>query len=249
MTEHIIKKLIEKGESIFKGPPEFVNFTGNKDGDKFLNDLKLHPHAFVLACVMDRQMNSERAWSIPYKFAEKIGGFEISTLAGLSLEDIRVHMTKPVPLHRFTEEMSKNFHAAVQLIVQRYAGNAANIWAQNPSSADVVYRFLEFRGVGLKIATMAANILARHFKIPFKDHYSIDISVDVHVKRVFERLGIIEPTDSVEAIIYRARALHPEFPGILDFPACEIGRTWCRPTAPDCVHCYMYSECTFTRKS
>ena len=124
----------------------------------------------------------------------------------MTLDEVRDLMTKPEPLHRYTEGMSKNFHAAVGLIQKKYNGNAAEIWEGEPSSADVVYRFLEFQGVGPKIATMAANILARHFKVRFKDYYSIDISADVHVRRVFARLGLTDPEDSIEAVIYRAQA-------------------------------------------
>ena len=36
---------------------------------------------------------------------------------------------------------------------------------------------------------MATNILARQFKIPMSDYYSVDISLDVHIQRVLKRLG------------------------------------------------------------
>ena len=152
-------------------------------------------------------------------------------------------MTTPEPLHRFPEKMSNNFHSAVQTIIHDYGGKAAEIWSGQPSSAEVVYRFLQFRGVGPKIATMAANILARDFKITFADYYSIDISVDIQVRRVFARLGLVRADDDVESIIYRTRALHPEFPGLLDFPAWEIGRNWCRPREPLCDQCIMQTVC------
>jgi endonuclease III len=64
----------------------------------------------------------------------------------------------------------------------------------------VVYRFLEFRGVGPKIASMPANILARHFKIPIADYYPIDISADVRVRRVFGRLGLCAPSATVDQL-------------------------------------------------
>jgi endonuclease III len=243
-----IQILIRKGRRLFDAPKQFVRFTNDGKADSLLNDLEKFPHAYVLACVMDRQIRAERAWIIPYRFSEKLGGFQFSTLQALSQEQIRNLMAKPEPLHRFVDEMSLNFHEAVNLIAKKYEGNAANIWADTPSSAELVYRFLEFRGVGPKIGTMAANILARDFKVPLKDYYSIDISVDVQVRRVFERLGLIEPESSVERVVYRARALHPEFPGLLDFPAWEVGRNWCRPSSPNCAECYMQPACPSARE-
>jgi endonuclease III len=139
--------------------------------------------------------------------------------------------------------MSRLFHAAVQRIAEEYAGDASGIWANRPSSAEVVCRFLQFDGVGPKISTMAANILARDYKVPFSDYYSIDISADVHVRRVFGRLGLCSSDATVEQLVYKARALHPEFPGIVDLPIWEIGRLWCRPHDPACSACYMQDLC------
>lgn len=240
-SQAITSLLIEHGQLIFSGPQEFIEFTQIREADELLNDLQGHPHAYVLACVMDRQIRAERAWVIPFRFAQKLGTLAFSRLAALTLDEIRELMREP--LHRFPERMSNNFHAAVGLIEKKYGGNAAKIWEGEPSSADVVYRFLEFQGVGPKIATMAANSLARNFKVRFKDYYSIDVSADVHVRRVFARLGLTDEDDSIEAVIYRARALHPEFPGLLDYPAWEIGRTWCRPQTLMCGDCYMKEVC------
>lgn len=242
---HAIRdRLVKHGSDLFNAPSQTVEFTQIPQVDALLNDLDKRPHAFVLACVMDRQIKAERAWQIPHKFQTKLeGDFSIERLAALSLADTQNLMSKPEPLHRFVESMSRHFHAAVQRIVKEYAGNAANIWRDTPPSAEVVYRFLEFDGVGPKIASMAANILARDFKIPLADHYSIDISADVHVRRVFSRLALIPRDASIEQLIFKARALHPAFPGLMDFPAWEIGRKWCRPQSPNCTACYMHDIC------
>lgn len=243
MTIEIKDRLVRKGLEIFDSPPELVDFTGHEKADFLLNDLDNSPHAYVLACIMDRQMKAERAWMIPYLILEKTGSFAFDFLLSLSQEEIYKLMTEPSPLHRFPKEMSLNFHKAIEFINNKYAGNAAKIWNDTPSSAEIVSRFLEFRGVGQKIATMAANILVRHFKIKLKDYICIDVSADVHVIRVFERLGLVAPNASIDQVILTAKSLHPEFPGLMDFPAWEIGRKWCRPTNPVCSDCYVNDVC------
>jgi uncharacterized HhH-GPD family protein len=245
MSEKSIRdRLVERGQEWFSAPKQVIHqFTREPLADELLNDLVNYPHAFVLACVMDRQVKAERAWLIPYRISEKIGGFSINILSELSQEDVNRLMREPEPLHRFVDTMANHFYSAVQRIKNNYAGDASRIWSDKPSSAEVVYRFLEFDGVGPKIGSMAANILAREFKIAFSDYYSIDISADVHVRRVFSRLGLCTADVTVEQVIYKARALYPEFPGIMDFPCWEIRRNWCKSRRPVCLGCYMNNLC------
>ena len=245
--ETIRNRLIEEGQKQFSASPAFHKFTGNPEADEMMNDIKSFPHAFVLGAIMDRQVKYERAWIIPYKIRKRLGDFSMNALAELSLRDIRRLMSEPEPLHRFVEIMSKNFYAAIERISRTYQGDASRIWLGNPSSADVVYRFLQFNGVGPKIATMAANLLVRVFKVPLSEYSSIDVSADVHVRRVLERLGLCEGGASVVQAIYKARALNPGFPGIIDSPLFDIGRNHCRPTNPACGECAMNGICPSSR--
>ena len=220
-----IKLLIEKSKKLFKENKAIVHFVYDEEQNKFLNDLEKCPHAFVLACLMDRQINAERAWAIPYKIYKEVGTFNIYKL-------------KEKRKEYYKELFNKNkFH--------RYEGKANKIWNDNPSSAAIVYRFLEFDGCGIKIATMAANILAREFKIPMLDYYCIDISPDVHIRRVLYRLGFVEKEASPDMVIYKARELNPEFPGLIDSVCWEIGRNYCRPKFGDCKceDCFMNEAC------
>ncbi len=240
--EKIVNILIEKGNELFKQPYKYIKFTKNKEADKLLNNLKDFPHAFVLACVMDRQIKAERAWLIPYEISEEIKNFEFSRLLRVNQEDI-IEIFKRKSLHRFNKVMGENFYLAIQKIHNNYQDDVSNIWKGNPRSATIVRRFLEFDGVGIKIATMAANILAREFKIPMKDYINIDISPDVHVKRVFKRLGFTSKDASNDGLIYCARELNPMYPGIFDLSSWEIGRNWCRPNKPICEECYLNDYC------
>ena len=244
MNEKAIRdRLVEHGKAFYRAQKQLIQFTKVAEADALLNDLDAHPHGFVLACVMNRQVKTEKAWLIPYRISDKLGGFSMEMLSELSPAEVNCLMSQPEPLHRFVEKMSVLFQSAVQRISSQYSGNAARIWKGKPSSAEVVYRFLEFDGFGPKIGSMAANILAREFKIPFADYFSIDISADVHVRRVFARLGLCAPNATVEQVVYKAKALHPEFPGMMDLPCWEIGRNWCKSRNPECSGCYMRDLC------
>ena len=236
-TEHwLVSYSKEVNESIE------VHFLNNPSEDAVLGDIERFPHAFVLACCMDRQVGAEKAWRAPLVIKSLCNEFTIAELSSLDEEWYR-KVFADYSLHRFPSKMAKIFHLAVLRIRDDYGGDASLIWANRPSSATVVYRFLQFHGIGRKIATMSANILYRQYKVEFAGCHSIDVSPDVHVIRFFERAGIVQRGASKDEIIYRARDLCPDYPGIVDAACWRIGREFCRPTKPNCNDCPVTQYC------
>ena len=148
-------------------------------------------------------------------------------------------------LHRFNEDMAQNFISAVKRIKDEYDGDASRIWSGRPSSAEVVYRFLCFDGVGIKIATMATNILHRDLGVQYADMSAIDISPDVQVRRVLNRLGFINNETDIQQAIYKAKAIHPQYPGIIDQLCWKVGRDYCHPSNPNCKSCELNDICDY----
>lgn len=99
----------------------------------------------------------------------------------------------------------------------------------------IPFRFME------KLGSFSMETLLK--QIEFSDYFSIDIFADVHVRRAFGRLGLTPADATIEQLVFRARGLHPEFPGLMDSPAWEIGRNWCRPTQRQCGDGYMNDLC------
>ncbi len=220
----IVKKLISEGKKLLDSPKKEINYkTDIAEAENLLNDIVKHPHIFVLACVMDRQIKAERAWSIPYLVGKEISSYKFSEFLKLSLPDVKRIFNKK-KLHRFNDMMSENFYSAIQDIHLKYNGDASMIWTGNLQSALIIRRFLEFRGVGIKIATMAVNILARNYKVSMTEYSSIDISPDVQVKKFFIKNGLLRENASNVELIYLAREIYPKYPGILDIAAWEGGR-------------------------
>lgn len=234
--------LIEKGEDLLKIPYTPLPFTKDPEIDRYLNDLDFHPHFFVLACLMDLQMKAEKAWKIPYYVSIEIGSPRFLAFKGLSLDEtLKIFTTRK--LHRFNNKMAIVFYKGVMKLFHDYNGYATRIWRDDLSALTIMNRFLEFEGVGPKIASMATNILIREFKLPIQDKSYIDISPDVHVKRVFTRLGFIDRGATNIELINSARDLYPDYPGVFDLPTWEIGRNWCKSSHPECKSCYLSPQC------
>ena len=218
--------LINEGEKILHAPRKFEDYTGgNIPANIMLNDLEKQPHVFVIACLMDTQFIAEKAWLIPFELKRRIGNFNFSTLITLSQEEIVSFMSTPTFLHRYYKTKAKYLFEMIQKIEREYNGDVTQIWQGEPSSAEVVRRF------------------AREFKIKFSDYRSIDISADRHVKRVLSRLGVVPIDPSEEQVIYAAREISPDFPGIIDLPLFNIGREYCHPNNPHCNNCPLGDYC------
>jgi endonuclease III len=220
-----------------------VDFEVRGEANDLLNDLEHHPHAFFLGCMANFMVKTERAWLVPFEICRRFGDFSMALLATRSEEDLETVLTEPSQLIPFPKVVAGRFARAIDRICNVHQGDVSRIWLDSPPSGEVVYRLLWFDGVGQKIAAMTTNMLAYNFRIPFSDFSAIDMAADIHVKRVFPRLGLVGVGASPEQVIFKARTHHPEYPGILDFPTWKIGREWCHVKKANCSGCPMGELC------
>ena len=204
-------------------------------------NFKQYPHLFILGCIMNRSISSERAWNIPVFICENLESYDINDMLKKE-EEWYIALFEENNLHRYNRDQAKYFYSAIHKIKDEYDGKAINIWKNKPSSALFIYRMLQFNGVGVKIATMTANLLVRKFNVKFSDYYNIDISTDVHIKRIFIRTGIVDNNNN-NMIIYKAREINLEFPGLIDFFCWNIGRQFCTKNNPNCRNCPISNYC------
>lgn len=238
--ECIAAILAEEGNAFVSAPYAGASFTREQQVDLYVGDLEVFPHAFVLGCVLDRQVRSSMAWRLPYLMAQEIGpGFQ--DFEKLSRNWVRELIR--TNLGRYYNRFTDYVFDAIERIRIKYDGNASQIWKGSPKSATLVKRFIQFKGIGPKIASMASNILYRDFKVKVSDTMHIDISPDIQVRRVFYRTGIIDDQKSVDETILSARELNPVYPGLIDLPTWNIGNEICRPKEPKCSQCKLEPYC------
>lgn len=205
---------------------------------------RLQPVEFFYGVIFDQGILADRAWKAPEKLKQRLGHLDPHKIAGMGEEELKKKIfVAGKSLHRY-RKIANWLIESSRLLVSRYQGNPTKMWNDNPRSDDLQRRFEEFKGIGQKKASMAANILVRDYGVPVRniDYRGIDVSGDVHVKRVFLRTDLVD-RDDVDAVVAIARRLNPQYPGELDLPAWLIGRRFCRPSDPDCSRCPLTSVC------
>ena len=201
--------------------------------------IRRNPFAFLIAVAFNRGMRAQRAWRIPTEIARK-GCLNPELLASKSVTALEELLEGLAVRPRFPG--AKTLSEAAKLVCQRFGGDAAAIWKD--ASPDEVKKTLQkIHGIGPGIASMATRILRDDFGCFSEQESQIDVKPDVHLVRVFRRLGIIDDDSANKAIRAAAKCLNPEFPGELDWAAWEIGRRWCRPTDPKCAQCPLTEDC------
>jgi uncharacterized HhH-GPD family protein len=199
---------------------------------------------FFYGVIFDQGIRADLAWDAPSELKKRLGHLNPRKIAKMDERDLTKIMRYPKSLHRYRRKMPNWIIEASNLLVEKYDGKPQKIWSDSPRAGDLQRRFTEFKGIGQKKASMATNILVREKNVPVRgvDLSEIDVSSDVHVRRVFLRSGLID-ADGVEAAVRAARLLNPKYPGELDLPAWYIGKQFCHPRMPDCPRCPLSTAC------
>ena len=205
--------------------------------------IRQDPFAFALAAILDRGTKAEIIWSLPYYLRKRLGKLDPHYFARASVEEIRRILEELPVKPRYINDAPITIKEFSQMVVGEFGGRTEAIW-KGKSAAEVRSTFQRVYGVGPGISSMIVLLLEKWFGVRFSDldHRKMDIKPDVHVMRVFYRLGLISER-TPEAAVRAARILNPEFPGALDAPAWKIGREWCTEFSPKCDSCPLKHVC------
>jgi len=199
-----VEKLLEFAKEVTAG--ELVPVLEKKAAEVITD-----PFAFALAGVLDRGTKAEVIWTIPYYIKKQLGKLDPYFFANASIEEIDEIFRKLPRKPRYINDAPYTVKGLSEIIVNEYNGQTQELW-ENRSSKAVKATFERIHGVGPGIASMIILLLERWFKVYFDDldHRNMDVKPDVHIIRVFQRLGFIsEPTST--AALNAARRLNPEF--------------------------------------
>ena len=175
------------------------------------------PYVVLIACILSLRTNDVTTYPATMKMLQ---------LASTPQEMMNVdeeELAETIYPVGFYKNKAKQIIALSKKIVDEYNGKV-------PNSID---ELLKFDGVGRKTANL---VMAKGFNEPA-------ICVDVHVHRIFNRLGLVN-TKTPEETEMKLREIIPEKYWIrLNTDFVTLGQNICKPTKPMCTFCPINYYC------
>lgn len=192
---------------------------------------------FLLGAIIDYQIKADKAWAKAEWIAEQyFKGADDIWLHILSYShDDWFAFCKANSVHRFPKAYER-IQRIGSVIEDRYLGDARNIWV-GVSGEEVRTRLIVLR-LGEQITNMVLGALFDTLLI----RGPLDVKADLHVTRVLGRVLLNKEISPQQAIHY-SRQVHPENPWLLDSMLFQVGKGYCKRTAPHCTGCSFENIC------
>ncbi|MET0910771.1 MAG: HhH-GPD-type base excision DNA repair protein [Ilumatobacteraceae bacterium] len=123
--------------------------------------LNTDANALLIGMLLDQQVPMEWAFAGPATLQRRLGHLDPERIAAMSVEDfVAVCCEKPA-IHRFPGSMGARIHAVCEALVADYAADAANIWNDGASGAEVYRRLRALPGYGDEKSRIFLAILGK----------------------------------------------------------------------------------------
>lgn len=132
--------------------------TGDVAADKLLNT---DANALLLGMLLDQQVPMEWAFAGPATLRQRLGHLKPRKIAAMSEEDfVTVCCEKPA-IHRFPGSMGKRIHQVCNVLSDEYDGDAARLWTDADSGAQVYQRLRALPGYGDEKSKIFVAVLGK----------------------------------------------------------------------------------------
>ena len=115
---------------------------------------------------MDQQDKLEKAFSSPYVLAQRLGHVPtVQEIADFDPDALIAIFATPPALHRFPKAMAGRVQEVCRALVDRYDGDAANLWKDADSGAELVKRVASLPGFGKQKSQIFTALLGKQFGV------------------------------------------------------------------------------------
>ena len=128
--------------------------------------LSTDPLALLIGMTLDQQDKLEKAFNSPYVLAQRLGHVPTAEeLAAFDTDELVAIFAKPPALHRFPKSMAGRVQEVCRALVERYDGDAANLWRDVGSGTELVKRIASLPGFGKQKSQIFTALLGKQFGV------------------------------------------------------------------------------------
>ena len=139
-----------------------IQIAQDPQADKVLTE---DPFALLTGMLLDQQFPMERAFAGPAKVLERFGSLDPSEIAAADPEEFAALCATAPAVHRFPGSMAGRIQALAAQIVADYDGDAARLWEEARTGADLLRRLLALPGFGKQKAQIFVALLAKQLEV------------------------------------------------------------------------------------
>lgn len=195
--------------------------SANQPRSEFVNLMETfhNPYLVLIACILSLRTNDKTTYPATLRMLELAKTPQ--EMAKVSEEDL-ANAIYPVG---FYKNKAKQIIELSKTIVNKLDGKVP----------DTIENLTKFNGVGRKTANL---VLAKGFGIPA-------ICVDVHVHRIFNRIGYVNTKTPDETEFALREKLPQKYWLDINTLMVTHGQNVCKPTKPKCDECPIREYCKF----
>jgi uncharacterized HhH-GPD family protein len=128
--------------------------------------LNRSPLALLMAMLLDQQIPLERAFASPSDLARRLGHDpDAEELAGYDPDALVAVFSERPALHRFPKAMAARVQALCRVLVDRYDGDAQNVWADAATGRELLKRVGALPGFGEQKAKIFVALLGKQLGV------------------------------------------------------------------------------------
>jgi uncharacterized HhH-GPD family protein len=122
--------------------------------------------ALLIGMTLDQQDKLEKAFSSPYVLAQRLGHVPtVAELAGFDPDELVEVFAGPPALHRFPKAMAGRVQEVCRALMERFDGDAANLWKDAATGAELVKRIASLPGFGKQKSQIFTALLGKRFGV------------------------------------------------------------------------------------